>query len=289
MKFRMIAEDALQAVPASEASPLRIALLSRILHDCGQPAFGASVLDFLRPLVSFDSALLVYYRRRRRPNLLCDELVNPGRGNTSSQYISEAYKADPVYMHARGLVDPEIVRTLDIVGEEFDQSDYFRAYYRLSGVVDEINILVPIELGRCFAVSLEPSAGSVPFEAESIEDLRAWLPFLDAAFRLHRRLDPDLTHPEEESDTLDLQRVLRQFGTNILTGREQEIAQMILAGHSAPSISINLGISVETVRVHRRNIYDKLGVTSIAELFGMVLRTIDEAIHGEVRGDPTPA
>ena len=41
--------------------------------------------------------------------------------------------------------------------------------------------------------------------------------------------------------------------------------------------------------MHRRNIYDKLGVTSIAELFGMVLRTIDEAIHGEVRGDPTPA
>ena len=61
------------------------------------------------------------------------------------------------------------------------------------------------------------------------------------------------------------------FGGDVLTAREREIAQLILIGHSSNSISLNLGISLPTVKTHRRNIYGKLQISSQAELFSLFL------------------
>lgn len=57
-----------------------------------------------------------------------------------------------------------------------------------------------------------------------------------------------------------------------LTAREREILQLIAEGHSAKNIGGLLGISVKTVSAHRRNIMQKLGVTSTAELTKVALR-----------------
>ncbi|MGL4490227.1 MAG: helix-turn-helix domain-containing protein, partial [Rhizobiaceae bacterium] len=38
-------------------------------------------------------------------------------------------------------------------------------------------------------------------------------------------------------------------------------------GHSSESIGLQLGISTGTVKVHRRNIYRKLAITSQTQLF----------------------
>ncbi len=61
------------------------------------------------------------------------------------------------------------------------------------------------------------------------------------------------------------------FGGEVLTTREREISQLILMGHSSNSISLNLGISLPTVKTHRRNIYGKLEISSQAELFSLFL------------------
>ena len=52
-----------------------------------------------------------------------------------------------------------------------------------------------------------------------------------------------------------------------LTQREAQVVNLMLEGHSSRAIGEVLKISGETVRVHRRNIYEKLGVSSQAELF----------------------
>jgi DNA-binding NarL/FixJ family response regulator len=57
-----------------------------------------------------------------------------------------------------------------------------------------------------------------------------------------------------------------------LTAREREILQLMAEGRSAKSIGGLLGISVKTVSAHRRNIMEKLGVTSTAELVKVALR-----------------
>jgi len=55
-----------------------------------------------------------------------------------------------------------------------------------------------------------------------------------------------------------------------LTTREREVLELIVNGYRNKQIGDRLGISVRTVEVHRRNIMDKLGVKTQAQLFRVV-------------------
>jgi DNA-binding NarL/FixJ family response regulator len=53
-----------------------------------------------------------------------------------------------------------------------------------------------------------------------------------------------------------------RVGHSLLTQREGDVLHLLRKGHSNPSIALELGIGVETVRTHARGIYRKLGVSS---------------------------
>jgi DNA-binding CsgD family transcriptional regulator len=52
-----------------------------------------------------------------------------------------------------------------------------------------------------------------------------------------------------------------------LTDREQEIFTMLLNGISPKEIANSLKVSYSTVNFHRNNLYRKLGIQSLHELF----------------------
>lgn len=54
--------------------------------------------------------------------------------------------------------------------------------------------------------------------------------------------------------------------SRVLTLRETEVLPLLREGHSNAQIALTLGIGIETVRTHSRNIYRKLGVASRREL-----------------------
>nr|WP_233710338.1 helix-turn-helix transcriptional regulator [Aestuariicella albida] len=68
-----------------------------------------------------------------------------------------------------------------------------------------------------------------------------------------------------------LQERLKAFGASLLTEREQEVVAQILKGKSSKLSARELKITPDTERSHRKRIYSKLGVTSQAELFSLVL------------------
>ncbi len=51
----------------------------------------------------------------------------------------------------------------------------------------------------------------------------------------------------------------------MLTAREREVLQSLLAGQSNKEIAQALGISLRTVEMHRGNMMDRLGASSLAE------------------------
>jgi DNA-binding NarL/FixJ family response regulator len=57
-----------------------------------------------------------------------------------------------------------------------------------------------------------------------------------------------------------------------LAPREREVLQLIAEGHSSPEIAGRLHISGHTVETHRRNIMQKLGLHSVAELTRYAIR-----------------
>lgn len=58
----------------------------------------------------------------------------------------------------------------------------------------------------------------------------------------------------------------RPPGSALLTRREAEVLPLLAQGATNRQIAVALGVGVETVRTHARNIYRKLGVSSRGEL-----------------------
>jgi DNA-binding CsgD family transcriptional regulator len=88
---------------------------------------------------------------------------------------------------------------------------------------------------------------------------------------LARRFD---SVPERPSADAALRRAFAAFGRHRLTPREGEVVALVLRGHSSEAIAGALRIAPGTVKIHRKNIYAKLGIGSQAELFSMFLASL---------------
>lgn len=69
-------------------------------------------------------------------------------------------------------------------------------------------------------------------------------------------------------------KILSNFGNEVLTKREHAVLTLFLRGHSAKSIGRKLNISPGTVSIHRTNFYRKLGVSKQSELFALVIDSL---------------
>ncbi len=82
-----------------------------------------------------------------------------------------------------------------------------------------------------------------------------------------------------------MQHALDHFGASILTQREKQVVHLILHGHTTKTVSEELNIVVETVKLHRKHAYAKLDINSQSELFYLF---IDSLMSEEeyAKGDP---
>lgn len=249
--------------------------LAAAISKIGEPDLAATLLDAIRGRCNFDSSLVLLYSQHRRPDILADRLSHARRENNAEHYCSGAYLLDPFYTWSRDLAEPALCRMGDIAAKDFDTSEYFISYYKQSGVVDEINYLVPLPDGRVFAISIERSAMFEAFSDSEMVNFQALLPVVAAIVAKHVEI-PGVELPDNDTDPEHerLESILRNFHADILTPRESEVVQLMLNGYSAPSIAGLLEVSVETVRVHRRNIYEKLSISSLAQLFALALKAI---------------
>jgi DNA-binding CsgD family transcriptional regulator len=262
------------AVKAAALGAAPADALAGTVDRIGQDGFDRQLLAWLRQVVSFDSALVVIYAARQRPRILVDALDNPDRSNSAQHYLESAYLLDPFYLHARRSTESCLVQLRDIVPDDFSRSDYVETYYRRSAIKDEVNFLVPVDQAT-YAICVERSVREPAFSAGDLEMLGRLLPLVSALVRRHRALLQDRRDRQEpDREHLRLERILAQFGDTILTPREREVVGLMLRGYALAQIAERLKISLETARVHRRNIYDKLNIGSLAELFSCALAAL---------------
>jgi DNA-binding NarL/FixJ family response regulator len=65
-----------------------------------------------------------------------------------------------------------------------------------------------------------------------------------------------------------------------LTTRELDVLELLAGGQAMKEVAGHLGVSIKTVETHRRNIMDKLGIFSVAELTKYALRTGLTPLYG---------
>lgn len=69
----------------------------------------------------------------------------------------------------------------------------------------------------------------------------------------------------------EAQRLSAVTRLSLLTQREREVMELVVAGRKNKQIADELGISIKTVEVHRARMMEKTGATSVAELVQLTL------------------
>ena len=66
----------------------------------------------------------------------------------------------------------------------------------------------------------------------------------------------------------------RCFGSEVCTTRERDVLNMMLEGHCVKAIARQLKLGLETVKMHRKNLYAKLGISSHPELLALFIELL---------------
>ena len=265
---------------------LDTAALGRALAAVIQHLDRPSVVDYLaallRVLVPVDDITLVLFRRSQPPDLVLDASAGPASATNLSLYLKGAYLLDPFYRAFADGVTPGCYRLQQLAPAAFRFSEYFRLHFARTGFSDEIGYLLEAAPGVCAHISIGVRDNRFRYSATQQQRLQDFQPLVQQIVLRHGRLG-DTTAPATLTTQLD--SALKFFGRDFLTDREAEVMQLLLRGHSTKSIAERLGISPETVKLHRKHSYAKLDVSSQAELFHLFIDALGSL--GSYRGgDP---
>jgi DNA-binding CsgD family transcriptional regulator len=258
----------------------RATLLSRtgaVIAALGQEGFAPALKMLLQGVAPYTYTVIFGYSGSSRPLDLYDDFPDSKRRIFVSDYQEGPYLLDPFYLAVTRPVPAGLYRMRDLAPDRFYQGEYFRNYYVQTGLAEEIGFFVDLPQGATVIVSL--MRDERPFsnrEMKSLEELR---PVVEASIRRHWADLPsrfDLSAEARQGSAIEnqVEKSFHSFGDGILTVREREIVEHTLKGHSAEAVGRILGISPGTVRIHRRNIYAKLRISSQGELFSRFIQTL---------------
>ena len=230
------------------------------------PRFIPALLASVKRLVDCDFIMVFAYSGTARPMILGDTLDAARHRIIAEDYAGGPFLLDPFFRLIEEGRRSGCYRLHDVAPDHFRRSEYFRVHYSRTGIGEEIGVFFDMGHGLTGVTSFGRWDDSPRLTRADLDILRALEPAVAALCAGHwsslhgGRLPGPLperggAHP--------------RFG--VLTLREREIVTMILRGHSTESIAMQLGISPGTVKIHRKNIYRKMKVSTQAELFAAFL------------------
>lgn len=258
----------------------RASLLARtgtVVAAIGQDSFPPALTSLLQAVAPYTYTVVFGYSGSARPLDLYDDFPASKRQIFVTDYQEGPYLLDPFYRAVTRPVPAGLYRMRDLAPDRFYQGEYFRNYYAQTGLAEEIGYFVDIPDGATVVLSL--MRDERPFTSREVTALGEVTPLVDASIRRHwadlpSRFDLSSQNRHGAAMETDLERSFHSFGDGLLTAREREIVEHTLKGHSADAVGRILGISPGTVRIHRRNIYAKLRISSQGELFSRFIQTL---------------
>lgn len=241
--------------------------LASVALTVGTDEFIAAMLAAVKRLVDFDFAMVFAYRGSEAPLLLGDTLDTARHRIIATDYAAGPFMLDPLFELSRAGIRSGCHRLSDIAPDHFRRSEYFRSHYSRTGIGEEVGFVFEIGPGFTGILSLARWMQSPSLMAPEMAILQAIEPAIGAFCARHwGKVLGKAAGPAHDPDRLE------QFGARELSARERQILTMILQGHSTESTALHLDISPGTVKIHRKNIYRKMNVSTQAELFAAFLR-----------------
>ncbi|MEM6486043.1 MAG: helix-turn-helix transcriptional regulator [Pseudomonadota bacterium] len=253
-------------------------LVAATLPLTGDEAFPDRLIKQLRRIVPFDDATLLFYAPSDLPLVAYQETPQPRSPNTMERFVAGAFLLDPYYQCAHHERRFGLFRLSQLAPESFEESEYFQSWYRNCGFNDECGYLIDLGEGA-FANLALGRVGNQQFNDEQCELLTEIRPAIDALCHAHfQNTGAELRIASGQDMRRHMHLALEGFGSSLLTTREAQVINLVLHGHSSKSVAERLGISGETVKLHRKHAYAKLEVGSQAELFYLFLDSLMSAV-----------
>jgi DNA-binding CsgD family transcriptional regulator len=262
--------------------------LPAVIDSIGSDNFSVALLEFIRSIASFDSAVVMAYPEASALQVIHNALHPGDQSGFGSRYQDHLWLLSPLYLSAKSGVRG-FFHILDIAPENFKHSEYYNLYYHSNGVKDQVGFLVESGDATPIAISLERTPALRSFSKTDKKRLNDVAATLSALVKQHWPAGMS-NAPGATTETLEtnlhqhVEKLLSQFGSSYLTPRERDVVQLVLKGYPSKVAAQRLGISSQTEQVHRKNIYQKLGLSSHGELFSLFFDALVQPCPAE--GDP---
>ncbi len=243
-----------------------LAALTAAISAIGGPDHVDRLVDLIGALVLHDKVTVVRYSATQRPEFVSWRNYSPA---LVRKYLDTFYVFDPFYAGWRRYRRPGVVRLRG--GAPALHGPYIADFLGESEICDELGVLLEDGGDWCLGIFLDRSRQR--YSTAEVERLTSHFPVFAALHALDIRLrapgfrrTPQTAQPGREPGIAGKVQLPERLWPE-LTPRERELVGTMLAGHPPAAISARLAISAGTVKNHRRNIYQKLDITSERELF----------------------
>jgi DNA-binding CsgD family transcriptional regulator len=259
-------------------APIGFDTVATLISTIGRASFPSEYFSVFRDSFEIQQCTVFAFRGAASPTPLIVEVQSADMRSiaqdTTRQYVTEGFSRDPNMRCARRSAGP-VVQTLNV--NQIKDRGYRHRYYETCGLAHEL-ILVGNADNVLYYSSFYRTEDQQGF---SLEDRLALQQVANLTIQLlHRHTEyasvadgppsAQLMHcenPEGRRLALAHLREVLLREPQMLSPREAEVCAAIVLGYSTLAISLNCGISVNTVATHRKRAYAKLGVCSQNELF----------------------
>lgn len=248
--------------------------LAALMPRAGRDAFAGDLIGLLRTLLPIEDASIILYPAGGLPLVEYCEVPEETGASTLDRFVQGMFLLDPYYIAGRD-GRQGLFRIAELTPAGFRDSEYYRNWYRNCGYHDECGYIIPLPDAGFVNIALGRVQPRQRFSKRHVDLLRAIAPVIAQLCQQHWAGNAKRAIGEDLRDQLHL--ALSDFGSSLLTERESQVINLVLHGHSTKTIADRLGISVETVKLHRKHAYAKLEVGSQAELFYLFLDSLMSA------------
>jgi len=247
-------------------------VISAVHTDTFPVALGA----LLSSLVKADDVSLLRYREGHLPEVEYSSPPIEGQATTLDTYLTGPFLLDPFYRAAAMEQQYGVFHLRELAPAGFTDSEYYKTWYKSCGFKDECGLLIALDDGFvniALGLTAASKKATPKFYKAHLALLQDIFPVVSSLARTHWQTSPQHkngSHLLREQ----LHSSLAAFGSSVLTRREQQVTELVLLGNSTRLIAEKLGISTETVKLHRKHAYAKLDVSSQAELFLLFMEAL---------------
>lgn len=239
----------------------------------GNTEFPSVLIMALRQLVDFDLCMVFAYGDEQGSASLHHDMPKNRTGFLVDEYLMGPYLLDPFYETAVSGKRSGMNSIRELAPDQFYRSEFYRHHYVRTRIADEMGIFFPVRQGRIAVLSVTRQKPKSLFSEAEKSVFQSTASLVEALGSKHWGENPNAEMNRVSSATI--KQVFDRFGADVLTKREREVIALVLKGHSSISIGLVLDVTSGTVKIHRKNAYNKLHVSSQAELFALFLSSLE--------------